>query len=335
MVTIEPIDARYSARATKTHLLVAITFHFAADRLGYLEQVLSALAEFAVESLQVVVFTNTTAAAEQEALRRIFHEARLAEEDSTIATEVALPHPFDLAWSHKRLIVEKFLATGSHYTHFVYLEDDERLIFENFTYFIAARELLRPFDLVPAFLRTEWSSERGCYVNTDNIAPVDLSRRRFVSAGDTIFVNIENPYCGAFILDRELAREYAASRSIDRDRSREVNSNWGVRERAAMGLTFEDPPYPFFHRVVVPISMGSQAVPQCAWLAHLPNNYAEDPKDPLGKVGMNDLFSGEIDAKFEVRLTLRRKLKTLRRKFARSFLGRSLLGKGLGRHAPA
>jgi hypothetical protein len=306
-------------------LLVAISFHFAGDRLGYLEQVLRGLAEFKVNSFHIVVFTNATAAAEQESLRQVFREAGLAEKDSTIVVETTLSHPFDLTWTHKRLIVERFLATDSRYTHFIYLEDDERLTFENFSYFIAAREILRPFDLVPAFLRTEWSSERGCYVNTDNIAPIDLTQRPFVSAGDSIFINVDNPYCGSFILDRELAREYAASRSIDRDRSSEVSPTWGVRERAAMGLTYESPPHPFLYRVVVPISIPSQTVPDCAWLAHLPNTYAQNPKQPLGKVSMTGLFSGEIDATTEVRLTLHRKLKTLRRRVRRR------LGRGLGR----
>jgi hypothetical protein len=296
------IDAENSARAQQAHLLVAISFHFVRNRLGYLEQTLRALAEFRVQSLKIVVFTNAIDAAR---LHRIFQQVGLAETDATVVIEKALPHPFDLTWAHKRLIVDGFLAIDSQYTHFIYLEDDERLTFENFTYFIAAREVLRPFGLIPAFLRTEWSTERGCYVNNDNMASVDLAQRPFVSAGDCILINVDYPYCGAFILDQELAREYAASRSIDRDRSRELSS-WGVRERAAMGLTFERPPAPFIYRVAVPVSIASRTSPHYTWLAHLPSNYADDPKTTLGKIAMKDLFVGIPDMANEVQLSAAR-----------------------------
>jgi hypothetical protein len=72
-------------------------------------------------------------------------------------------------------------------------------------------------------------------VNTDTIAPIVLADRPFVSAGDHAFIGVDNPYCGAFALDRELAREYAVSRSFDLHRSCEV-SPFGVCERARDGV---------------------------------------------------------------------------------------------------
>lgn len=290
------IDTRHLTAAADARLLVSISFHFAPARLCYLEEVLHTLATFPVKGRDIVVFTNTPDATEQETVLQIFRRTGLVDGlDARLAVEAALPHPYDLTWAHKRLITGAFLAPNSPYTHFVYLEDDERLTFENVAYFLAAREILRPYDLVPAFLRTEWSPERGSYMNTDNVEPVVLAERPHVLAADHGFVSVDNPYCGAFILDHDLAREYVVSRSFDPDRSAEV-SPFGVRERAAMGLTFENPPAPFVYRVVVPVSIATGIPPHCAWLAHLPNNYAENANEPFGKITMTNLFFGNFNA---------------------------------------
>jgi hypothetical protein len=292
------IERQCLLTAADTRLLVAISFHFAQERFGYLEEVLRTLANFAVRKRNIVVFTNTADATAQEALRQVFRRAHLADrQDARVMSETNLTHPFDLTWMHKRLITDEFLAPESPYTHFIYLEDDECLTFENFAYFLAARDILRPFALVPAFLRTEWSKARRLYVNTDNLSPVILRDRPFVAARGHAFCCADNPYHGAFILDRELAQEYAASRSFDPYRSREV-IHFDTRERAAMGLTFEAPPPPFTYRVVVPVSIATRAAPRCAWLMHLPDNYANDPDSPFGKIAMTDLFEGDFSPAF-------------------------------------
>jgi hypothetical protein len=301
------INAQHLTSAAEARLLVAITFHFVEARLVYLDKVLRSLATFPVRKRDIVVFTNTTDSAEQASIRQVLRNAGLVDgRDARIAVEAHLAHPFDLTWAHKKLISGDFLAPGSPYSHFVYLEDDEQLTFENFVYFVVARDVLRPFDnLVPAFLRTEWCARDACCVNTDNNAPIMLAQRFFITHGDYAFVVPDNPYCGGFILDQELAREYANSPSFDLHRSRTVPSvRWGggVRERAAMGLTFENPPAPFVYRVVVPVSIASGLAPDCSCLAHLPNNYADDPNHFHGKVAMTGLFAGSLNAEQEVTL---------------------------------
>jgi hypothetical protein len=302
------INAQHLAGAAEARLLIAISFHYAQGRLVYLAKVILSLAAFPVRRRDIVVFTNTTDRAEQAAIREIFGKAGLVEgRDARIEVAGLLPHPYHLTWAHKSLISGAFLAPDSPYSHFVYLEDDEGLTFENFAYFLVAREILRPFgNLAPAFLRTEWSEQRACAVNNDNTAPNALAGRSFIAHGEYAFLAPDFPYCGAFILDKDLAREYVKSRSFNLKRSRAVSaqmSYFGVRERAAMGLTFENPPAPFPYRVVVPVAMASRQAPSCALLAHLPNNYANDPNHHLGKVAMTDLFAGQFNAEREVVLS--------------------------------
>jgi hypothetical protein len=335
------INAQHLTSAAGARLLIAIPFHFVQDRLGYLSKVVQSLAAFPLPRRDLVLFTNTTDIAEQESIRDVFRKAGLVEgRDARLAVEADLPHPYDLTWAHKRLISGAFLAPDSPYSHFVYLEDDLQLTFENFVYFLVARDMLRRFDLAPAFLRTEWSAQRECCVNTDNTAPILLAERSFISAGDYGFVGVDNPYWGGFILDQELAREYVNSRSFDLKRSR--RAPWGVRERAAMGLTFENPPAPFVYRVVVPVSIASRIAPQCAWLAHLPNNYADNPSAPCGygKIAMTDLFAGHFNARKEVTLSsfesTRQKLFRFRSRAVKNFRAKFIWQKrdifeGLGR----
>lgn len=296
---LKPCDL---AKAAGARLLVAISFHFAPDRLSYLEQVLYTLLQMPVKSRRVMVLTNTPQPAEQAILNQLFLDVGLvSEQEAQLVVTSELDHPYDLTWAHKQIITDVFLGSGDRYSHFAYLEDDERLTFENLAYFISARDYLRPFGLVPAFLRTEWNSIRECHVNIDNISAVNLSSRPFVKTRDCAFICVDNPYCGAFILDEALAQEYITSLSFDRDRSSEV-SPWSVRERAAMGLTFENPPPPFSFRVAIPLSINSCSVPTCAWLAHLPNNYANNADSPFGKVTMSDLLVGCLDPSLEVSL---------------------------------
>ena len=62
-----------------------------------------------------------------------------------------------------------------------------------------------------------------------------------------------------------------------------------------MGLCHENVPDGFQSRYVVPISKATGKSLNCAWISHLPNNYANDPKSDFGKIRMDSLFlnSGE------------------------------------------
>ena len=63
-----------------------------------------------------------------------------------------------------------------------------------------------------------------------------------------------------------------------------------------MALMFEDAPPPFPARCVVPVDTAAKIIPSFATLAHLPNNYADDPNSGFGKIPMAELFQGEFEA---------------------------------------
>jgi hypothetical protein len=281
--------------AHSARILAAITFHFSDTRLAVLTEVLRSLSEYPVEAMHVVIATNTFNDNELATLRRLCDET-VTTGSCSVRSYGDLRHPFDLAWSHKAIIAREFVTENNgRYSHFIYLEDDIRLSFENFSYFVEFREKLRDFGLLPAFIRTEYSASLRGLVASDAFWPVYIPVQSYVVVGDWVFVNMPNPYNPCFILDRELAREYVRSRSFDRDGSLTM-CNWGVRERAALGLCLENAPEPYQTRYVVPVSVRTGMATEVARISHLPNNYADDPHSPLGKVRMDALFAGAREA---------------------------------------
>jgi len=254
-----------------------------------LAETLRSLAEFPVAGLEVVILTN---AADEERLA-LLH--RLAAEtlghQPRIDSHPGLADPWSLTWCHKAIIAGEFLAPASRFTHFIYLEADIRLSFANFCYWLEYREGLRPDGLLPAFVRMEYRAAAPGFVTSDAFWPVYLPAQAYLRRGDRFLVNMPNPYNPFFLLDRELAREYVVSASFDEVRSQDV-SLWATSERAAMGLCLENVPVPFSTRYVVPVEAESGKVPAHAWTWHIPNNYADNPQSPLGKVRMDSLFQG-------------------------------------------
>jgi hypothetical protein len=281
--------------AHSARILAAITFHFSDTRLAVLTEVLRSLSEYPVEAMLIVIATNTFNDNELATLRRLCDET-VTTGRCSVRSYGDLRHPFDLAWCHKAIIARDFVEENNgRYSHFVYLEDDIRLSFENFSYFVEFRAKLRDFGLLPAFIRTEYSASLRGLVASDAFWPVYIPAQSHVVVGDWVLVNMPNPYNPCFILDRELAREYVRSRSFERDESQTV-CRWGVRERAAMGLCLENAPEPYQTRYVVPVSVRTGMAAEVARISHLPNNYADDPHSPLGKVRMDALFAGAREA---------------------------------------
>ena len=277
-------------RACAARILCAITFHFDAARLAFLAEVLRSLSQFPVASMDVAIVTNTSRNDKVGLLHRLSKE--ILSGRAQVRSYENLSHPYELTWCHKQILGNEFIATNDgRYSHFVYIEDDIRLSFANFCYFIEFRRHLQRYRLLPAFVRMEYSAALSGFVASDAFWPIYVPVQAHIRLGDTIMVNMPNPYNPCFILDVELADEYVRSGSFDHEASARF-CRWGVRERAAMGLCLENVPAPFATRYVVPVSTQTDMVLPVARISHLPNNYANDPRMPLGKVRIDELFNG-------------------------------------------
>jgi len=283
-------------------ILVAITFHFRESRLQYLFQVVRALCEYPVEALDIVIITNVDQDGALKQIRdlgaplvRPVPARPKSIRSLSIESFPKLANPWLLPWSHKHLISERFLSSKSAYTHFIYVEDDILLSFDNFCYFIRYREMLKERRLIPSFQRIEYNDADNHLYLVDQVGVADLSSRNRVDLDGYAFVNLDYPYNAMFILDRDLALEYVETPSFDRERSKLVRPEWDVACRAAMGLCFENPPEGFVARYVSPVDSRTLITPSWSWIYHLPNNYAKDRLKPFAKTRVNQQFSSQAN----------------------------------------
>jgi hypothetical protein len=274
--------------AQTSNVLIAISAYYVPERLQYLENVLLSLST--LPKTHVIILTNTFKEKELKEIQNICDKVLLQKttqmSTSIRSYDVSGPYGFFLTWKHKPIISNEFI--GKDYTHFIYLEDDIYFDFSNFCYFIEYRKLFQDIGLLPSFLRVEYHNNFRDFINTDNLAQVEIEKQPHVETDDYWFVNLPNPYMACFILDQELATEYIQTRSFDLDQSWTV-MQWDVRERAAMGLCFEQVPPRFHSRYVVAVSKKTCAAPKCAWIHHLPNNYANGETGNV-RILMNKLF---------------------------------------------
>ena len=142
-------------------VLVDITFHYNKSKLRHLFQVIKTFFEYPIESIDIVIITNT---ADGDKLRAITSLCSpLAERNPGYAAGVKtltvesfpdLVDPWHLPWCHKHLIEERFLDVSNGYSHYIHTEDDVVVSFDSFCYFVTFREILQQHGLIPSFLNS-------------------------------------------------------------------------------------------------------------------------------------------------------------------------------------
>ncbi len=287
----------------RERLLVCVTFHYVAARLVWLQQVLACFSRYEIP-FHLIVVTNTVHPAEVASIMGLVPPSGSMQVECRSFDGMA--HPFELTWAHKLIIAQEFLAGDR--THFVYVEDDILIPPESFAYWLDYRASLGRRGLIPGFVRVEREPASGVLFATDQMGPTQLDRMRMVRAGPWMFTNADSPYTGSFILDRDLAAEYVASASFSKTGSMAVKPNWGIRERAAMGLSFEAVPRFFWSRLVVPFAPSTLRIPEFAHVTHAPANYAQDPASDLAKIPLDAML-----LKPDIRLFIRDRSRTARR----------------------
>jgi hypothetical protein len=217
-------------------------------------------------------------------------------------------HGFYLTWAHKPLFRRVLAQTAL--SHFIYLEDDIRFTQDSLAYWCRFREPLARHGLLPGFVRYEDVDGALYAVDQRRRQRVDRVGRRHVghtqadvgdvAAADLRFVNLNNPYQGMYVLDRELAREHLwssparsplLSRAISWPNDAQVRASI-VRERAAIGPIFDDVPDGFRSRNVVPVRTfpgGHHRLDPACLIEHRARNYAGS-QTVFGKIPVEDIF---------------------------------------------
>jgi|CXWL01.1.fsa_nt_gi hypothetical protein len=237
---------------------VYLTSHYVEGRGSLLATTLEAILGWQAAEVRAVIVSNVDAyrvsgflAEWQQRFSSAGHSLQLE-----IATE--LENPLLLTWWHKRHLPTWVANASDHGDYFVYLEDDIALTRQNLEYFDRHLPQLRQRGLLPGFMRYEVLRGQTRLVDNGQPEPWLANRSREIE-GTTYHANT-NPYWAGFILDKRLGEEYLASRSASLEASKFVG--WGIQERAAMGLTYEDVPLWMGTRLVVPVIDGKPS-PDC------------------------------------------------------------------------
>jgi hypothetical protein len=261
-------------------LAMAITFFYREDRLALLAKIASVASSYSKHT-DIFVITNTKSLQERSLILSCFSNTAL---HTQIITPQWLGHPYLLAWSHLAVFRE-LIEQGSNHSHYLYLEDDLLLAPKGISYWLEAREHLRPFSLIPGFLRYEIRPSDQTIVVGDITARIALPDVPKVQHEGKVFINLPFPYQAMYLLDQELMREHLASPSSNPDFGR-----WNIREKAAQALSFWGVPKGFHSRHMLPFDPRTRTIDHRCLVHHMPNNGANDPNSRFGKIPLATLF---------------------------------------------
>ena len=223
------------------------------------------------DTVRVSIITNNP---ENQSIQEFLATAKGLEVD--IFSPHLLGHPYLLTWVHREIFRRSFKE--ERVTHFLYLEDDIYFGKDNLEYFLEGEVTLREFGLIPGFLRFE-VDKRGKRFAVDVVKSASLDLLPRVLAGPHyLWVNLRYAYQGMYLMSREQFSEFLESDSFSPD-----HGHWGMRERAAQGLTFEKVPVGCFSRNFVGLIEG-QGPDQRSLVHHLSNKYVEDEFSRFSKI---------------------------------------------------
>jgi hypothetical protein len=256
-------------------ILVHVAFHFDRSRLRYIKEVLRNISSYRVKECCIVVDTNS------DATRFAFERFGIP---GQVRVQAQLRHPFMLTWACR----EEFAKKIDEYDVFMYVEDDILVPFAAITRWHEELDRVRSAGFLPGFLRVELN-RCGSLVSSDFFSPASCSD--IVSLEGRRYLCPPYPYQAFWIYDRTTMREFVESESFW-PRAPEQGNLQYIRERAALGLTFESSPLGSYSRHVIPLTSDGQVDSQ-AYVFHLPSNYGRRWTNQVGSLGalrVADLF---------------------------------------------
>ena len=255
-------------RGRPTSLLVHIAFHFVPHRWQYLERVLTALGEFQIDQVLVVVDSNTNDVSE------LLNGLSLPKHCKVrVDVHSNLRHPFDLTWAHRKHMA----GALESFDYFMYLEDDIYVSWQTFEAWLRRSHSVSRRGLIHGFLRIEYDLA-GRPMASDWRHPA--RRPPTIEIDGVKYIRPWWFYQACWVYSRATMQHFVGTgawtrgfhkwSSVARGHRRLGGANY-TREYSAFGMACAAPGYP---RVVLPVDDDGRILSD-AWVWHLPNNYAQ------------------------------------------------------------
>ena len=245
----------------KKDLLIAIAFHYAPERIKYLDAVLKNIYDNYKCTFDIIIDSNMWDIEELN-----------GKMNNYVFTHPNLLHPFHLTMCHR----QHFVYQIERYDNFAYFEDDMLLPYENYLSYLEKFKFMYP-KYVPSFIRLEFK-EGEAYVSD---VPVAQQIKDVVIFEGRTFFALPFPfhYHGFWIMPQKELKESLTASFTKLDDSRERAATYPMWELKKRGL------------IEITDVSGKWQVAENCYSYHLPNNYALNTGDfPNGKLLVKDIF---------------------------------------------
>ena len=199
-------------------------------------------------------------------------------------------HGHFLTWTHKTSFRQ--LAQSRRFSHLIYLEDDEKLENKHIDYWDRHRPELAELGLIPGYIRYEVRDGERFVV--DQVRRQDTHCLPSAHTTSGRWLQLESPYQGWHILDRQLQLDFLAGSFSKSPVMSALLSGNHHQERAAAGPIFDAVPAGFHARNVVRVEIDNQRLlpDEACLIRHASDTYSALPGYAYGTIRVEDLFAG-------------------------------------------
>lgn len=205
-----------------------------------------------------------------------------------------LPDGDMLPWFSINIMKEKFKDKSN--SHFMFLEDDILVDDENICYWVYFRRILIKLNLVPGFLRCEKYKNELYAVDNPKKLIQSKNPKILTKSGHFGFINSRYPYCGMYLMDRKLMKNYLNSEAIKVDfgfTNNFLKATAPIKELLNTAYAYLNIPKGFFNKLMIPIYTKGK-IPHYCIVHHLDVKYANSKKlnnMGYGKIKLKNLLS--------------------------------------------
>ncbi len=273
-------------------IAACIAFYYDEKKISNLKKVCENLNKLS-KKVNIFIFTNEVSINDEQNLKKNFQE------NVKIIIIKDIVHERLLPWYHVNFM-KKLFKENQDITHFLYLEDDILIDKLNFDYWINCRKILKKFNLIPGFVRTEINDKNNEVYAIDFVKENKLkSLPKIIIDKNYYLVNHKYPYQGMYLYDRELMSEHLFGPSSNPDCGHgafDTNFidprmiNLDLMAKANIGLTYLNVPTGFFNRMVSLYNIKEKEIDGKCQIKHLSNKYSNSVSS-FGNVKIKDAIN--------------------------------------------